>query len=109
MAIEGPTLGSTGKEQNEADFIQRSTGILSYAVFNGWRRGAGSLDIRLLVHQVLVGDTHVPRVPGCPRERLQATFILPSTGHSVLSQGHQTQDSPGKGFLVQTRSPYAIE
>lgn len=89
--------------------LRGSTGVLSYAVFNGWRRGAESLDIRLLVHQVLVADTYIPRVPGCPRERLQVTFILPSTGHGVLNQGHRTQHSPGKGFLVQTRSPYTIE
>lgn len=86
-----------------------SNGILNYAVFNGWRGEAGSLDIRLLVHQVLVGDTYIPKVPGGPRERLQVTFILPSTGHSVLSQGHQAQYSPGKGFLVQTHFPYTVE
>lgn len=109
VAKEGPTLGGTWKEQNEADLFRGSTGILSYAVFNDWRGGAESLDIRLLVHQVLVGEPYIPRVPGCPRERLQVTFILPSTGHSVLSQGHQAQRSPGEGFLVQTRSPYTIE
>lgn len=54
VAVEGPTLGGTWKEQNGADLFRGS-----YAVFNGWRGGAGSLDIRLLIHQVLVVELYI--------------------------------------------------